>query len=94
MNSRNLPTSWLSTGNSLERLAAISRDAILVVDDFARLIQAGRDSPLWEGTANKGHADELRLFGESIVNGTPPPIALDEIVETTALALKIEESLR
>jgi hypothetical protein len=33
--SRHLPGSWLSTGNSLEDLAFTAKDAILVIDDFA-----------------------------------------------------------
>jgi len=32
---RNLPGSWMSTGNSLEDLAFVAKDVILVVDDFA-----------------------------------------------------------
>lgn len=35
LTSRNLPGSWSSTGNSLEYLASIAKDALLVVDDFA-----------------------------------------------------------
>jgi hypothetical protein len=35
LDARNLPGSWLSTGNALERLASLARDAVLVVDDFA-----------------------------------------------------------
>jgi hypothetical protein len=35
MNSRLLPASWSSTANSLEGLAFLAKDALLVVDDFA-----------------------------------------------------------
>jgi hypothetical protein len=35
LDSRNLPGSWSSTGNSLEGLAFAAKDALLVVDDFA-----------------------------------------------------------
>jgi hypothetical protein len=35
MDARHLPASWSSTGNALEGLAFVARDAILVVDDFA-----------------------------------------------------------
>ncbi len=35
MDSRNLPGSWLSTGNSLEALAFTAKDALIVVDDFS-----------------------------------------------------------
>lgn len=32
---KNLPANWASTGNSLEKLAFLAKDAILVIDDFA-----------------------------------------------------------
>ena len=35
IDARNLPGSWTSTGNALEGLAFLAKDAILVVDDFA-----------------------------------------------------------
>jgi uncharacterized protein DUF927 len=34
-NARNLPVGWSSTGNSIEGLAFVAKDALLVVDDFA-----------------------------------------------------------
>jgi hypothetical protein len=35
LDARNLPASWLSTGNSLEVVAFAAKDAVVVVDDFA-----------------------------------------------------------
>ncbi|HEV3080975.1 MAG TPA: DUF927 domain-containing protein, partial [Gemmataceae bacterium] len=35
MDARNLPGSWLSTGNALEGLAFAAKDALFVVDDYA-----------------------------------------------------------
>jgi hypothetical protein len=35
MDARHLPASWSSTGNALEGLAFLAKDALLVVDDFA-----------------------------------------------------------
>ncbi|MHC4404507.1 MAG: bifunctional DNA primase/polymerase [Planctomycetota bacterium] len=35
LNARNLPASWSSTGNALEGLSFIAKDAVLVVDDFS-----------------------------------------------------------
>lgn len=35
LNARHLPASWSSTGNSLEALAFVAKDALLVIDDFA-----------------------------------------------------------
>jgi Domain of unknown function (DUF927) len=37
-----LPGSWSSTGNALEELAFLSKDALLVIDDFAPTGNAGR----------------------------------------------------
>jgi hypothetical protein len=34
MDARNLPASWSSTGNSLEGLAFVAKDALLAIDDF------------------------------------------------------------
>jgi hypothetical protein len=34
MDARNLPANWSSTGNALEALAFIAKDALLVIDDF------------------------------------------------------------
>ena len=34
MNARNLPGSWASTANSIERLSFFAKDALIVVDDF------------------------------------------------------------
>ena len=33
--SRNLPGSWMSTGNALEAQAFATKDAVFVIDDFA-----------------------------------------------------------
>jgi hypothetical protein len=37
-----LPGSWSSTGNALQELAFLSKDALLVIDDFAPTGNAGR----------------------------------------------------
>src|SRR5439155_13606589 len=34
MDARNLPASWMSTGNALEGLAFLAKDAVMVIDDF------------------------------------------------------------
>jgi hypothetical protein len=34
LDARNLPASWMSTGNALEALAFVAKDALLTVDDF------------------------------------------------------------
>lgn len=77
-----------------ERLEVFCDGHAYVVDDYVRLIKAGVATPLWEGAVDKGHAEELLQFGRAVAEGMPSPIPLEEIIETTSLALKIEESLR
>ncbi|HTU19242.1 MAG TPA: DUF927 domain-containing protein [Gemmataceae bacterium] len=50
MHSRNLPASWGSTGNFLEALAFVAKDALLLIDEF---------------TPQNGHADIARLHREA-----------------------------
>jgi len=77
-----------------ERLEVFCDGQAYVVDDYVRLIKAGAATPLWEGAVDKGHAEELLQFGRAVAEGKPSPILFEEIIETTSLALKIEESLR
>ena len=47
---------------------------------------------LWQSAEpDKGHFEELSRFGDAIAAGGPAPIPFDEIVETTAVALHIED---
>jgi hypothetical protein len=49
---------------------------------------------LWQsGEPDKGHFEELSQFGDAIASGTPPPIPLDELIETSAVALHVEDLL-
>ena len=54
MDSRNLPGTWSSTGNSLEALAFTAKDALLLVDDFAP------EGPAYE--VQRQHAEASRLL--------------------------------
>ena len=65
---------------------------MFVVDDFRKLIRASDASVLWQGAeGDKGHVAELGLLADAIATGSPAPIAFDEIVETSAVALQIED---
>jgi hypothetical protein len=64
-----------------------------IVDDFKRLTKASDGSTLWSGEADKGHREELSRFGDAIAEGRPSPIGFEDLVETSALALRIEDLL-
>jgi predicted dehydrogenase len=63
-----------------------------VVDDFRKLTKSSDGSVLWQsGEADKGHYAELSQFGDAIAAGNSSPIPFDELVETSAVALHVED---
>lgn len=77
-----------------ERLEVFADGTAYVLDDFKTLTRAGDAAPLWEAAvADKGHAEELRRLGEAIANGQPSPIPFAELLESSAVALTVEDLL-
>ena len=65
-----------------------------IVDDFKKLTKASDGSVLWQsGEADKGHFEELSRFGDAIAAAGAAPIPFDELVETSAVALHVEDCL-
>jgi hypothetical protein len=62
------------------------------VDDFKSLTRCSDGKVLWSAAAaDKGHFEELSAFGDAIVKGELAPIPIEEILETTAVALHVED---
>ena len=82
------------TGLGKERIEVFCDGETYIVDDFKRLIKASDDSVLWQShETDKGHFEELSRLGDAIAAGGPPPIPVDELIETSAVALHIEDLL-
>jgi predicted dehydrogenase len=82
------------TGLGKERLEVFCDGETYVLDDYKSLTRGSDGSMLWQsGEIDKGHFEELSRFGDAIAEGTPPPIAFDELVETSAVALHVQELL-
>lgn len=81
-------------GMPKERIEVFCDGECWVIDDFTHLARCSDGKVLWEGATDKGHAEELRLFGRAIQDGLPPTIPFGELMETSALALTIEDQLR
>lgn len=82
------------TGLGKERIEVFADGETWVVDDFKKLIKGSDGTVLWQSSEpDKGHFEELSRLGAAIAEGTPSPISFEEIVETTALALQIEDLL-
>jgi hypothetical protein len=81
------------TGLAKERVEIFCDGEAYVIDDYKSLTRTSDGSVLWSGEQDKGHYEELSRFGDAIASGGPSPIPFDELVETTAVALHIEDLL-
>jgi hypothetical protein len=62
------------------------------VDDYKSLTRGSDGSVLWQSSEiDKGHFEELSRFGDAIAAGGPSPIPFEELVETSAVALQVED---
>ena len=63
-----------------------------VVDDFRRLTRASDGAVLWQaGEVDQGHFEELSRLGDAIAGGAGAPIPFDELVETSVVALQVDD---
>jgi len=82
------------TGLGKERIEVFCDGETYVVDDFKRLIKGSDGTVLWQSTeADKGHFEELSRFGDAVASGGAPPIPVEELIETSAVALRVEDLL-
>jgi predicted dehydrogenase len=83
------------TGLPKERIEVFCDGDAFVVDDFKSVTQASTGAVLWQASeADKGHAEEMSRFADALKTGGPSPIPFEEIVETSALALHIDDLLK
>ena len=82
------------TGLGKEHITVFCDGDAYIVDDFRKLTKVSDGSVLWQsGEPDKGHFEELSRFGDAIAAGGESPISFDEIVETSAVALTVEDLL-
>jgi predicted dehydrogenase/threonine dehydrogenase-like Zn-dependent dehydrogenase len=80
------------SGLGKEHISVFCDGEAFVVDDFKKLTKASDASVLWQaGEADKGHFEELSRFGDAIANAGAAPIAFEELIETSAVALSVED---
>lgn len=84
------------TGLPKERIEVFSDGKGYVLDDFVSLTEFPSGKQLWSSRENdKGHSAEFLDFGNAISSGSSEgPIALEQLLETTAVALHIEDLLQ
>jgi predicted dehydrogenase len=78
-------------GMPKERIEVLCDGEGWIIDDFQRLTRCSDGEVLWQGAVDKGHQEEIVRLGEAIAGTAPPAIAADELFETSAVALHIED---
>ena len=79
-------------GMGKERIEVFCDGDSWVVEDFQSLVRGSDQKVVWQSDeVDKGHFEQLRQLGETIVDGRAAPITFDEIVEVSAIALRVEE---
>ena len=82
------------TGLGKERIEIFCDGETYVVDDFRKLTTGSDGAVMWQsGDVDKGHFEELSRFGDALAAGDPSPIAFDDLVETSAVALHVQDLL-
>jgi predicted dehydrogenase len=77
-----------------ERIEVCCDGEAYIVDDFKSLVRASDGEVLWQSDiVDKGHFEQLSRFGDAIANGLEAPIGFGEIIETSAVALHIDDLL-
>ena len=75
-----------------ERIEVFVDGEAYLIDDFKSLTRCSTGEVLWQSrAAEKGHFEELSQLGDALAAGKGAPIPLDEILETTAVSLRIED---
>lgn len=84
------------TGLPKERIEVFCEDKAYVLDNFVTLYEYPSGDAVWSSdVGDKGHYFELSSFGDCIAEGAAEgPIPLEEILETTAVSLHIEDLLQ
>jgi predicted dehydrogenase len=83
------------SGLGKERVEIFSDGEAYVIDDYKKLTKSSDGTVLWQAAEiDKGHFEELSRFGDAIANGGESPIPFDELIETSALALNVQDVLR
>ncbi|MEN9783057.1 MAG: oxidoreductase, partial [Pseudomonadota bacterium] len=82
------------TGLPKERLEVFCDGEAYVLDDYRSLMRASDTQLLWQdNNVDKGHFEQLSRFGKAIAEGEDSPIPFEELMETSALALHVEDLL-
>ncbi len=79
-------------GMGKEKLELFCDGEAWIVDDYRSAVRVSDQEILWKSSSiDKGHFAELRVLGESLETGGKVPIDFEELMETTSVALHVED---
>ena len=82
------------TGMGKEHITVFCDGEAFIVDDFRKLVRASDDTVLWQSEEIlKGHYEEMSQVGAAVAKREAAPIPFDELIETSAVSLEIEDLL-
>jgi predicted dehydrogenase/threonine dehydrogenase-like Zn-dependent dehydrogenase len=80
-------------GFSKERIEVFCAGEAYVVDDFRSVTRGSDQAVLWQADEpDKGHREELSRLADAVLGGDPP-IPFEQLIETSAVALHVEDLL-
>jgi len=90
---------YLSEGDRAlpkERIEILGRKKACVLDDFRRatMYDAGRENEFALRVQDKGQQAQIQAVCQAVIDGGPPPIPLEDLINTTRATFRIVDSLR
>ena len=76
-----------------ERIEIFSGGKVLTCDNFRKSFEIGGKGMKKTSSQNKGHADELKAFFNSIGSGVEWPIPADELLEVSRVTIDVAASV-
>jgi predicted dehydrogenase/threonine dehydrogenase-like Zn-dependent dehydrogenase len=77
-----------------ERIEVFCDGEAYIIDDFKQLIRASNSEVIWSSNeVDKGQSTQMSELADSLYKKGVAPIPFEEIIETTALALFVEDML-
>lgn len=76
-----------------ERIEVFCEGAVYTILDFKKVLSSRDGEILTLNTVDKGHNACINAFAKAMTGAGPEPIPVDQLLETTAVALTVEEQL-
>jgi len=78
-----------------ERIEVFCDGEAYLIDDYKVFTKCKSGQVLWESAqVDKGHKEEMARFSYALLHNGEPPISFEEIIETSAVTLQVEDLIQ